>query len=221
MAWSTGNKPAGPRGQPPKAAVPLDKRKAGFKPYEALDRILRRGVRFFCAREHMEGSRSSAATRILTPVHGYPIARTPTGGRVFYFTPPQRKGTAMPPTCHKQPRRNAPTAPYRAGSALATVWKAMMSPFAIGCNVSDPQSRAVENADQYWAAASDRERAELSDELHALGLHHCTRRVSLSAWAREELRAYLSGTRNRYASGLGVPGVASVGASHALPTLGR
>jgi hypothetical protein len=97
----------------------------------------------------------------------------------------------------------------------------MMSVFVIGSHVSDPQSRAVEIADRYWVDASDRERAEISDELHALGLHHCTRSVSLSAWAREELRAYLSGTRNRYAGGLGARGVASVGASHALPTLGR
>lgn len=97
----------------------------------------------------------------------------------------------------------------------------MMSVFEIGRDVSDPESRALEIADHYWTDASDPECAELSDELHALGLHHCTRSVSLSAWAREELRAYLSGTRSRYAGGLDSRGVASVGASHALPTLGR
>lgn len=97
----------------------------------------------------------------------------------------------------------------------------MMSAFVIGSNVSDPQVGALEIADHYWIDASGRERAELSDELHALGLHHCTRSVSLSAWAREELRAYLSGTRSRYALGSGTRSAALVGASHALPSRGR
>ena len=124
-------------------------------------------------------------------------------------------------TFQKQLHRNASSAHRGEGSALARVKKAMMSVFAIECGVSDRQNRALEIADLYWIDACDRERAELSDELHGLGLHHYTRSVALSAWAHEELRAHLSGTRSRYALGVGTRGAALVGASHALPSLGR
>lgn len=127
----------------------------------------------------------------------------------------------MPSTCQKQPHRDASSAPRGEGSALARVKKAMMSVFVVGCNVSDRKSRALQIADQYWIDACERERAELSDELHALGLHHYTRSVALGAWAHEQLRAYLSGTRSRYALGSGTRNAALVGASHALPSLGR